>query len=101
MTQPNYDPTGTDKMREEKYGSELEITYVVYLVDSNGDEFFITQEDEQVRVNALTDQKPLVVKNLFQISAQLGRLRKKYSANCRLFALEYGEFLERKDQLSQ
>ena len=101
MTQPNYDPTGTDKMREVKNGSELEITYVVYLIDSIGDEFFITQEDEQVRVNVLTDQKPLVVKNLFQISAQLGRLRPKYASNCRLFALEYGEFLERKDQLSQ
>lgn len=101
MTQPNYDPTGTDKMREVKYGSEMEITYVVYLVDSSGDEYFITQEDEQVRVNALTDQKPLVVKNLFQISAQLGRLRQTYASNCRLFALEYCEFLERKDQLSE
>jgi hypothetical protein len=79
----------------------MQITYVVYLIDSIGDEFFIAQEDEQVRVNALTDQKPLVVKNLFQISAQLGRLRQKYEFNCRLFAFEYGEFLERKDQLSQ
>ncbi|GAB4015048.1 hypothetical protein GCM10028808_39310 [Spirosoma migulaei] len=79
----------------------MQITYVVYLIDSIGDEFFITQKDEQVRVNALNDQKPLVVKNLFQISAQLSRLRQKYASNCRLFALEYGEFLERKDQLSQ
>ncbi|QHW00325.1 hypothetical protein [Spirosoma endbachense] len=47
----------------------MQITYVVYLIDSIGDEFFITQEDEQIRVNVLTDQKPLVVKNLFQISA--------------------------------
>ena len=101
MTQPNYDPTGTDKLREVKNGSELEITYVVYLIDSIGEEFFITQEDEQVRVNALSDQRPLVVKNLFQISAQLGRLRQKYAYNCRLFALEYGEFLERKNQLSE
>lgn len=88
-------------MYEEKYGRAMELTYVVCLIDSIGDEFFITQEDEQVRVNALNDQKPLEVKTLFQISAQLIRLRKKYSSNCRLFALEYDEFLERKNQLRQ
>ena len=76
----------------------MEIAYVVYLIDSIGEEFFITQEDEQVKVNTTDDQKPLIVKSLFQISAQLIRLRKKYTSNCRLFALEYSEFLERKDQ---
>ncbi|GAB4039324.1 hypothetical protein [Spirosoma gilvum] len=99
MTDPNYDLTGTDKMRGEKNGSEVEITYVVYLVDSNGDEFYIAQDDQSVRVNTPDDQKPLMLKTVFQLNAQLGRLRKKYSPTCRLFGLEYGEFLERKGQL--
>lgn len=85
-------------MREVNNGSEMEMTYVIYLIDSIGEEFFITQEDEPVRVNAHSDQNPLVVNSFFQLSAQLSRLRKKYSSSCQLFALEYGEFLKRKGQ---
>jgi|GEM_PF-5870917 len=97
MTQHYYDQSGTDKIRVERTGNVMEIRYVIYLIDSIGEEFYITQEDELVRVNVTNGQKPLVVKNLFQISAQLGRLRQKYPSSCRLFALEYDEFLERQD----
>lgn len=99
MTQSNYDQIGTTKKRGEEQGSEIEITYVVYLIDGNGDEFFVSQDDKAIRVNAAGDQKPLVVKNLFQISAHLNRLRENYLPNCRLFALEFDEFLERKNHL--
>jgi len=98
MIQSYNDQTGTAKMRGEKPGGDIEITYVIYLIDSLGEEFFINQEDEAVRVNAHSDQNPLVVDNFFQLSTQLSRLRKKYSSTCQLFALEYGEFLERKEQ---
>ncbi|MBD2703361.1 hypothetical protein IC229_22145 [Spirosoma sp. BT702] len=81
-------------------GSEMDITYVIYLIDDIGEEFFINQKDELVGVKMAFNQNPLIVKNLFQISAQLNRLRKKYVLRWQLFALEYDEFLERKDQLS-
>ena len=99
MTHQYYDQKGIAKMREMEKGNGLEITYVVYLVDPVGDEFFINQGDQAVRVNTLSDQEPLVVKTMFQINAQLNRLREKYPPGYRLFALEYGEFVERKDQL--
>ncbi len=99
MTHQFYDQTGSAKKYGEEWESEMEITYVVYLIDGSGEEFFVAQEDELVRVNINNDQKPLVVKTIFQISAQLDRLRKKHSSDLRLFALEYGEFLERKGQL--
>ena len=52
-------------MREVNDGGEMEMTYVIYLIDSIGEEFFITQEDEPVRVNAHSDQNPLVVNSFF------------------------------------
>ena len=99
MIQPHDDLTGTAKMHGEEPGNELEITYVVYLIDDNGEEYFVNQENELIPVSTSVDQQLLILKNLFQISAQLTRLRKIYLSNCRLFALEYGEFLERKRQI--
>lgn len=99
MTRHHYDQTGTAKMRGEEQENEMEITYVIYLIDGMGEEFFITQEDELVRVNDPVNQKPLLVRTLSQLSAQLSRLRNKYPSNCCLFALERGEFDERYDQM--
>lgn len=97
MTRHHYDQMGAARMRCEEQESEMEMTYVIYLIDGIGDEFFITQKDELVRVNAPVYHKPLLVKTLFQLSAQLSRFRNKYPSNYRIFGLERGEFDERYD----
>ncbi|GAB4019214.1 hypothetical protein GCM10028773_21400 [Spirosoma koreense] len=68
----------------------MQTVYVIYLIDSSGDEFYFAEDDELIRVNTAVEPKTLFVKSLVQISAHLSRLRKKHSPTCRLFALEYG-----------
>lgn len=84
---------------QEGHRMEVDFTYVIYLVDGVGGEYFISQDDEMVRADEENNPKPLWVNSLSQINGQLNRLRPKFPTNYLLFALERTEFELRVSQI--
>ena len=66
--------------------------FVFYMEDGMGREYFLTDDDKFLPLYETTDQHPMEVASLPEISQYLKRLRKLHPASCRIFALERNEF---------
>ena len=78
-----------------------EMAYVINLEDGTGREFYVSESVALVALDAPDDTPPLVCKTHKQVEKQLGTLRQQYPATCQLYALEKGEFEERREELRQ
>lgn len=80
---------------------DIEMAFVINLVDGTGREFYINTAREAVAFNDPLKGEPLVLKDYPLIEKHINSLKKKYPATCRLYGVERKEFDARRVQQMQ
>lgn len=78
---------------------EGEMIYVVNLEDGGGKEFFATADGKLVAFSDQSEAEPQQFKTFKQARKKIDQMREKYPPTCRIFALELGEFEERRQEV--
>jgi hypothetical protein len=77
------------------------MTYVINIEDGGGKEFFLTSEGKLIGLSDPGGVQPQEFKVLKQAIKKREELRPKYPPICRIYALEIGEFNNRRKLLQR
>lgn len=87
--------------RSGKQTATNQMTYVINIEDGGGKEFYLVTGGELVGLSSTDQRGPQEFKTLKLALKKMDQLRPKYPPVCRIYALERGEFDNRRELLQK